>query len=277
MRVITHCPACHTQFFATEQQLNQHDGKVRCGQCMQVFDARAQILNLTDEVEKNIGIREELNELNKPDTIATAESAGDDSISVQPAQTQSKNSTHIIPEQPAYFDSISSKAKLKRQLPTNRFKSWLWLLAVLAALLLIIAQVLYFLRNEIAMNYSQFKPALMHACQWLNCNIELPKQIEFIIIDDSDMREDAERSGLVYFSTSLMNTGSHTVAFPDLELTLTDTVDKPVLRRLFRPIEYLNKQLPIEQGFKSGMEVKVKLAITTGDTAVSGYRVFVTY
>ena len=277
MRVITHCPACQTQFFATEQQLNQHDGKVRCGQCMHVFDARAQMLNISDDNQENVSVSEALGDLSKAETTAAQEPASDDSTTARPAQAVSKKSAHTIPEQPAYFDGISSKAKLKRKLPTNKFKPWLWLIAVAAALLIVIAQTLYFLRNQIAINYPQFKPVLTHACQLLNCKIALPKKIEFIVIDDSDMQEDAERSGLVYFSTSLMNTGSHTVAFPDLELTLTDTDEKPVLRRLFKPGEYLHKQLSAEQGFKAGMEIKVKLAITTSGMAVSGYRVFVTY
>ena len=277
MRVITHCPACQTQFFATEQQLNQHEGKVRCGQCMHVFNARAQMLNIADALQENVSAGEAPIDLNKPDTSAAQLSASDDRITGQPAEIQSKSPTVTTPEQPAYFDSISSKAKLNRQLPTNKFKPWLWLIAALAALLLIIAQTLYFLRNEIVINYPQFKPILMHACEWLNCKIELPKQIEFIVIDESDMQEDAERSGLVYFSTTLTNTGKHTVAFPDLELSLTDTDDKPVLRRLFKPSEYLDKQLSEELGFKAKMEIKVKLAITASDTAVSGYRVFVTY
>ena len=52
MRVITHCPACQTQFFATEEQLNKHGGKVRCGQCMHIFDAKSQLLQQASEVEK---------------------------------------------------------------------------------------------------------------------------------------------------------------------------------------------------------------------------------
>jgi predicted Zn finger-like uncharacterized protein len=268
MRVITHCPACQTQFFATEEQLNQHGGKVRCGQCMHVFDAKAQMVNVAaDSNEK----------LNTPDVNT------DNIISAtEPSKAKSKTSkSKKIPDaqlqQPAYFDDISGKSKLKRQLPGNKFKPWLWWLAALIALLVAIAQSVYFLRNEIAIYYPQFKPLLINGCQMLNCKIQLPKQIEFIVIDDSDMQEDAERSGLIYFSTTLINTGNHTVAFPDLELTLTDTHENPVLRRLFKPAEYLITQALVDDGFKASAEVKVKLAMTTSGAPVSGYRVFVTY
>jgi predicted Zn finger-like uncharacterized protein len=270
MRVITHCPACQTQFFATEQQLNQHAGKVRCGQCMHVFDAKAQMLDVAVDS-------------NSSKNIKTLGVATDTTISTtEPGKTKSKTSkskknTNAESQQPAYFDDISGKSKLKRQLLSHKFKPWLWRLAAIIALLIAITHSVYFLRNEIAIYYPQFKPALIKACQILNCKIQLPKQIEFIVIDDSDMQEDAERIGLVNFSTTLMNTGSHAVAYPDLELTLTDIDEKPVLRRLFKPAEYLAKQILIEDGFKADTEIKVKLAILTSDTAVSGYRVFVTY
>lgn len=270
MRFITHCPACQTQFFATEEQLNQHSGKVRCGQCMHVFDARAQMLDVAEDSNSNENV-------NTPE-VATNNVIG----TTEPAKTKSKTpkskkNTDAEPQQPAYFDDISGKSKLKRQLLTHKFKPWLWGLAAMIALLIAATQSVYFLRNEIAIYYPQFKPALVNACQVLNCKIVLPKQIEFIVIDDSDMQEDAERTGLIYFSTTLINTGSHTVAFPDLELTLTDTQENPVLRRLFKPTEYLITQTLVNNGFKAGAEVKVKLAITTSDTNVSGYRVFVTY
>jgi predicted Zn finger-like uncharacterized protein len=277
MRVITHCPACQTQFFATEEQLNQHGGKVRCGQCMHVFDARAQMLDVAEDSNQNISTADNANNLN---TSSSAESQ--DTTANQPAKTKSKSTKakkNIVepPQQPAYLDDTSGKSKLKRQLPTNKFKPWLWVLAAIVALLLAITQSIYFLRNEIAIYYPQFKPVLSNACQMLNCKIQLPKQIEFIVIDDSDMQEDAERSGLIYFSTTLINTGSHAVTFPDLELTLTDIEENPVLRRIFKPAEYLTAQISLADGFKAGAEIKVKLAMTTSGAPVSGYRVFVTY
>lgn len=270
MRVITHCPACQTQFFATEEQLNQHGGKVRCGQCMHVFDAKAQMLDVAVDSNNNENV--------KTPVVATNNAIG----TTEPSKTKSKTSkskkiTNAEPQQPAYFDDISGKSKLKRQLPTNKFKPWIWWLAVIIALLIAVTQSVYFLRNEIAIYYPQFKPALINACQILNCKIQLPKQIEFIVIDDSDMQEDAERSGLIYFSTTLINTGNHAVAFPDLELTLTNIEESPVLRRLFKPAEYITTQVSLEDGMQAGAEIKVKLAMTTSGEPVSGYRVFVTY
>nr|WP_067296293.1 DUF3426 domain-containing protein [Marinobacterium profundum] len=39
--IITECPECETRFNVSEGQLKLADGKVRCGACLRVFDARA--------------------------------------------------------------------------------------------------------------------------------------------------------------------------------------------------------------------------------------------
>ena len=37
---LTRCPHCETRFRVTEEQLGIARGKVRCGHCMEVFNAR---------------------------------------------------------------------------------------------------------------------------------------------------------------------------------------------------------------------------------------------
>lgn len=39
--LLTRCPHCDTRFRVTDEQLNVANGKVRCGHCMEVFDARS--------------------------------------------------------------------------------------------------------------------------------------------------------------------------------------------------------------------------------------------
>lgn len=39
MSLVTKCPSCYTSFIVKPKQLKSHQGKVRCGQCQQVFIA----------------------------------------------------------------------------------------------------------------------------------------------------------------------------------------------------------------------------------------------
>ena len=267
MRVITHCPACQTQFFATEEQLNKHGGKVRCGQCLHVFDARAQLITVAEESEEAVS-----QDSNLDDSTNAANMAATMHSPVQPAPNDIPSDTNISSAQveniiaaqpgPSYLNDTVEKTKTRPQYAVKR-RVWLWGLGSLLLLLLIGLQSLYFLRNEIAIYYPDLKPYLVQACQQLSCSINLPKQIEYIIIDDSDMQEDVDHPGLVRFSSTLINNGTHILAYPNLELTLTDTDEKPVLRRIFKPAEYLPADSKVADGIRAGEQVRVQLAMYT--------------
>jgi hypothetical protein len=153
----------------------------------------------------------------------------------------------------------------------------LWFFFAAMLLLAAIAQSIYFLRNQIAIYYPNTKPMLAKACAQIGCNIDLPKKIELIVIDDSDIQEDTNYAGLMRLSSTLINQAGFNQAYPNLELTLTDTEDKPKLRRMFKPTEYLPANTNIAIGLAPGEEIKVKLAMSTHGVTVAGYRVFVTY
>lgn len=274
MRSVTHCPSCQTQFFVTDEQLNQYGGKVRCGQCLHVFDATEQIIEVTES--EKIPTESTDFEKSQHENHASSEttSLNDDVI-----QDVATDDVLIGDYHPTKFngkcDDLADKSKLTSHLPKAR--RWQWLFFIFILVVIAISQLLYYLRNEIVIYYPNFKPYLVQACDQLRCKIELPKKIEFIVIDDSDIQEDAEHTGLIRLSSSLVNQASFSQAYPNLELTLTDTQDQPKLRRIFKPNEYLPTHIDITKGLAAGEEIKIKLAMNTQGEIVAGYRVFVTY
>ena len=244
MQSITHCPACQTQFVVTEEQLNQHDGTVRCGHCLHVFNAAEQLVKTEESNTKELNTK----------VLATNVAE----IEVQADQ----------------YDYLAVQAT--PVLSTKKSPVLLWILLALM-FLMAIAQSVYFLRHQIAMYYPNIKPDLVRICEKIGCSIDLPKKIALILIDDSDIQEDAEHAGVMRLSTTLINQAGFYQAYPNLELTLTDVEDKPKLRRIFKPIEYLPAKTDIALGLAAGAVVKVKLAMTSQGIAVAGYRVFVSY
>jgi len=245
---------------------------------MQVFDARAQLISVTKDAD-NAADSSSLNDqassiIDAPptQTASIPESAKDSS-----AITSTENSEDTASKQPSFMGDTIKKNKNRSNIATNKSRVVLWTCASLLLLLIAAIQSIYFLRDEIAIYYPNSKPYLVQACQKLSCSINLPKKIEFIVIDDSDMQEDANHPGLVRFASTLINSGHHVVAYPNLELTLTDVEDKPVLRRIFKPNEYLPAGTIIADGIQANAEISIKLAVTTSEITVSGYRVFVTY
>lgn len=279
MRVITHCPVCQTQFFATEEQLTKHGGKVRCGQCLHVFDANIQLVSVASDND-TFDSSTSLNDSTASIDVAELLEPAAQSISKEKSITNNTNTytaTESAHQQPAYLGDVRKRTRLSNNIIAKKFASHLWTFASVLLILVTVMQSMYFLRNEIAIYYPNLKPYLVQVCHKLSCSINLPRQIESIVIDDSDMQEDANYAGLVRFSSTLVNTGKYILAYPDIELTLTDIDDKPAIRRIFKPDEYLPADRASTDGLKAGEEIRIQLAVTTSNIVVSGYRVFVTY
>lgn len=150
-------------------------------------------------------------------------------------------------------------------------------LVVLVLILLTLAQATYYLRSDIAARWPEVRPWLEQACASVQCKVELPKNADLIAIDDSDLQEDADRQGLIHLYSTLINTADYSQAYPLLELTLTDVNDKPLLRRTFKPEEYLPAGADIKRGVFPNEEISVKLSLTVSGEPIVGYRLFVTY
>jgi predicted Zn finger-like uncharacterized protein len=150
-------------------------------------------------------------------------------------------------------------------------------LAVFVLILLILAQTTYYLRSDIAARWPEARTYLEQACALVQCKVELPKNADLIAIDDSDLQEDADRQGLIHLYSTLINTADYSQAYPLLELTLTDVNNKPLLRRTFKPEEYLPAGANIKRGVFSNEEISIKLSLTVNGEPVVGYRLFVTY
>ncbi len=275
MTTVTNCPNCQTQFVVTDEQLNQHNGKVRCGHCLHVFDATKELVDVND-TEVNViddnDLANDFASVNDENQAQVSQTEEHESPQISDEASEIVNKSLLKDSQTSYFQIIDKKAERKSLL-------YKWLISLFAILLLIaaVAQSIYFWRSDITIYYPKLKPLLTQACEKLSCSISLPKKIEFIIIDDSDMQEDAEHEGLIHFSSTLINQAGFIQTYPNIELTLTDIEDKPKLRRIFTPAEYLPEHTDVASGLPAGAEIKVKLALTAQDEPVAGYRISVSY
>ncbi len=285
--LVTSCPACAASFYVTPEQLTAYHGEVRCGKCSHVFNALDRLSEPPQDYsmpETNTGPDieaiseapaeqyEETAEIVEPAPSTPVADSSMATFNIADFSTKPYGAT----DSPKIVADVASKTRLYRP---NKRKLSVWLLSLLALIfaLLAAAQVTYYMRTKIATQWPALKPHLVKACKFLDCAVELPKQIDLLAIDDSDLQEDATHQGLIHLSSTIINNAPFTQAYPLLELTLTDTYDKPVLRHAFTPSEYLPKGTDISKGLAAGEEIHIKLALTASNEAVAGYRVFVTY
>lgn len=141
-----------------------------------------------------------------------------------------------MPERPVEHDvSFVRDARRKAfwRRPATR-----WSLALLSLLLLatLVGQWAVQQRNTLAALEPRLLPALQALCGPLHCDIRPPRHIEALVIDSSTFNRlgpDAYRLSFV-----LKNTGVTPLEMPSLEVTLTDTQDQAVVRRVLAPAQF---------------------------------------
>lgn len=152
-------------------------------------------------------------------------------------------------------------------------RSALLLLAVTLAALLA-AQWAVQERDQLAARQPSLVPLLNLLCEPSGCVLQAPRNIDAVVIDSSTL---VRRLGNFYsFDLVLKNSASTPVAMPALELSLTDTADAVITRRVF-----LAEELPGAPAVlpaQSTQAVSLRLSLAEGGaSAMAGYRALVFY
>jgi hypothetical protein len=137
-------------------------------------------------------------------------------------------------------------------------------------------QGLYFFRSDLAARHPESKPFLQQFCRALQCSIRLPANPDLLSIETSNLEADPQQANLVALNAILRNRAKLAQEYPQLELTLTDTQDQMIARRIFTPGEYA-KGADLNRGMLPNEEMAVKLNLDLGDLKAAGYRVFLFY
>lgn len=101
---------------------------------------------------------------------------------------------------------------------------------VVALLLTLVGQFAFHERDRLAAHEPRLTPWLLAFCAPLGCSLSLVQRIESVVIDSSSF---ARIRGETYrLSFTLKNTSTMPLDLPAVELTLTDALDQPVMRRV---------------------------------------------
>ncbi len=247
----TVCPHCNTRFKITKEQLEAHHGMVRCGHCLLVFDTHP---NFTpDQLDLQL----------EPPVLDSSIDQDDSKVAVLQPMTLAEQVSVVR-------DDLESE-------PQRKSRTWPWAIASLLLLLVLFAQAAYFFRVDLAAQVTDLKPALVSYCEMLKCSIPLPQHANLLGIESSDLEADPANESQITLNALLRNRGSYAQAFPNLELTLNDSQDKPLARRMFIPADYLPQTENEAVGLLPNHELSIKLHLNTASLKPFGYRLVVLY
>ena len=148
-------------------------------------------------------------------------------------------------------------------------------LVVLALAAVLALQVAVQERDRLAATQPQLKPYLEQLCAQLQCTVSPPRAIESVAIDSSSFSK--LRTDTYRLNFTLKNSAPIAIATPSMELTLTDTQDQAVLRRVLSPAELGAGAGLLAAGGEWNASVTLAVASAGGNGRISGYRLLAFY
>ena len=320
----TRCPSCKTTFRVTSAQLRIRLGKVRCGQCLTVFNAFDTLITDDDQDGTPLpAAYDEYPEAPPVDDIVPEPPVSEVPVSAEPEQgagsevapevepdSETEPELESRPEQVSEpvtvleeIESIEESLTAAREaglmaarelnetpaynrwadgaLANNslgafssepaRPARWPYVLVALPLFMALLVQLLLYYRTELV----QRVPAISAFYQALAVDVPLPSNSELVSIESSDLQADAAQ-GLLILQAVLRNRASYDQAWPLLELSLTNTQDAVIARRVLTVDDYL-PALAQPRAFSANAEYQVRLKIDAKEVGAAGYRLYVFY
>ena len=260
--MITTCAACRTAFRVTQEQLAARDGRVRCGMCATVFDARRA---LKMEPEQAAAERGDQPGDHPPPAQAVVFSKLGQVATAAPALLPGRPETLTPPE----TDPLYPGAEPERLRHRAGWVAGSFLLA-----LVLMTQIAFHYRGEIALVFPESRPTLAELCASLACEVPLPRRADLISIESSDLQADPSNPSVIVLTAALRNRAVFAQSHPSLELTLTDSQDQPLARRVLGVQDYLRRNTNVETGFPANSELPIKVYMEASSLNATGYRLY---
>lgn len=264
MALVTKCSHCNAIFRITFPELQLCDGKVRCGQCEQPFNAFNTLISVPESVietgssQPTVAITETIE---KPAVTAIHHTPSNH----QPMQEELVSAMAVDQNDSVEVQPISRNL-VRRKIAVN-----LVLMTVLCL------QLVYFYRTELAIAIPSFRPFLERSCDLLQCEVQLPKYSTLLSLESSELRVNPNHQGeIVTLLATIRNHAPFQQAWPEILLTLTDLDDQPIASRILLASDYLmDNNLP--QFFAPDSEIEIKIYFDNNELKAMGYRLELIY
>jgi len=150
-----------------------------------------------------------------------------------------------------------------------------WIAAIVGLALTLLVQGVWWFASPVALAFPTARPALESVCGALGCTVALPQLPEQLFIEGSDLQLlDVARPHEVLLTAQVRNRAALSQQLPLIELTLTNTANQVVARRVLRPAEYLGAPASGRDSIEGNEEIAIRLYLDTGNVRPAGYRLY---
>jgi predicted Zn finger-like uncharacterized protein len=173
---------------------------------------------------------------------------------------------------PSFLSNSAAPRKRGSRMPLGAAAALLALLAL--------AQLAVAFRSDIVAVLPQARPALGQLCRLFRCTVGWPTRADLLAVVGTELQLLPGASALE-LTAIVRNRGPMTLELPAIELTLSDTLNRTVARRIFTPLEYLagdaDPRSRIEAGLAAGADLTVRVAFEARGIKAAGFVVYPFY
>jgi hypothetical protein len=264
------------------EQLQAHNGTVRCGHCTKVFNADQQLFDDIPAAElpkksptgakKRASSKTKAAPARAPQRAKEKPRAAKDQTDVDTVndavlahKEMAVSVAETTPDKP--LDEIFFRRR--RRGPGS---AW-WIAGSVLLLLVLLAQSAYFYRDALAAS-EILRPTLEDLCERIGCELQPAFDVTRIeLIQPTSIAAHPKFDNLLRLRATMVNRASSPQPFPLMEVSLTDTVGNVLARRSFTPAQYLERPALAGTEMLPHVAVSALLDITNPDGKASGYEI----
>jgi predicted Zn finger-like uncharacterized protein len=150
----------------------------------------------------------------------------------------------------------------------------------LILVLLAVAQLSVLFRSDLLVQWPATRPMLTQLCQVFGCRLEWPTQPDQLAVIGSELQS-ITGTDVLELTAVIRNRAGFTQALPALEVTLSDTQNRPVARKVFTPADYLSASgepsTRIDEGLAAGADMTIRLIFEARGVQAAGFLVYPFY
>ncbi|MEN8205995.1 MAG: zinc-ribbon and DUF3426 domain-containing protein [Pseudomonadota bacterium] len=252
----TFCPHCFAVYQVTPNHLDQAGGRLRCGECRQVYRA-------VDYLFEDVAAARSVVETRR-------------AVGRQSEEVLDRYAPLELPEHDDTGWEVTAESHPEKRPSSHSWQNRTVSMAdigssVLTGLLVLLLglQWVYFNRDMLAAN-GAWRAKMERFCEVIHC--ELPMRVDLVSIGivDRDVRRHPVAEEALLINVTFENRAEFMQPYPLFEVSFTDKAGRPVAMRRFGYPEYLGEDVDPESGMPPQSPVQVVLeVIDPGAEAVS--------
>jgi hypothetical protein len=154
-----------------------------------------------------------------------------------------------------------------------------YLSGTLALATVLALQLVIMFRVELAAQWPAARPTLQKLCEAMGCRVGWPMRGEMLAVVGTELQSYPSTTALE-LTAVVRNRADVTLALPAIELTLTDTQNRAVARKVFTPTDYLpppEAKARLAVGLEAGADLTIRIVFEAPNLNVAGFVVYPFY